>query len=189
MAELFPESPPQVIDGVTLKFPAKLWRIVNCCKTGAIVWEPDGDSIKVDRKKFEEQYLKAGVFFKTANFQSFIRQLNIYGFRKIPTNGPKNQDGAVFIYKHDFFKRGHPDYLSEVVRNTAVRKTQRENAIKEVEAKHVRFSFLLCMSVTYSHQSFGQSGRDSGYGFQFKSKQIFIDLLRRKSYLVLSHLL
>lgn len=147
MAKLFPESPPQVIDGVTLKFPAKLWRIVNSCKTGAIVWEPDGDSIKVDRKKFEEQYLKAGVFFKTANFQSFIRQLNIYGFRKIPTNGPKNQhDGAVFIYKHDFFKRGHPDYLSEVVRNTAVRKTQRENAIKEVEAKHVRLSFLLCMS-------------------------------------------
>jgi hypothetical protein len=139
MTELFPESPPQVIDGVTLKFPAKLWRIVNSCRSGAISWDLDGDSIIVERKKFEDQYLKTGALFKTSNFQSFIRQLNIYGFRKIPTNGPKSQqDGATFIYKHDFFRRDHPDFLSEVVRNTAVRKTQRENAIKEVEAKHVR---------------------------------------------------
>lgn len=143
MTELFPESPPQVIDGVTLKFPAKLWRIVNSCRSGAISWDLDGDSIIVERKKFEDQYLKTGALFKTSNFQSFIRQLNIYGFRKIPTNGPKSQqDGATFIYKHDFFRRDHPDFLSEVVRNTAVRKTQRENAIKEVEAKHGKLEDL-----------------------------------------------
>ncbi|KAL4235066.1 hypothetical protein ACF0H5_006704 [Mactra antiquata] len=137
MEQFIPESPPQVVDGITLKFPAKLWRIVNNCCTGAISWECDGESIKVDRKKFEEEFLKTGVFFKTSNFQSFIRQLNIYGFRKLPTNGPKSQqDGCVFTYKHDFFKRDYPEFLSEVIRNTAVRKTQRENAFREIEEMH-----------------------------------------------------
>lgn len=148
MAQFIPESPPQVVDGITLKFPAKLWRIVNNCKTGAISWELDGESIKIDRKRFEDEYLKTGVFFKTSNFQSFIRQLNIYGFRKLPTNGPKSQqDGCVFTYKHDYFKRDYPEFLSEVIRNTSVRKTQRENAFREVEEIHVSLVSLLFRSI------------------------------------------
>jgi len=143
MDTLIPGSPPQIIDGITLKFPAVIWRIVNSCSTGALLWESDGMSIRVDKAKFEDEYLRTQTFFKTKNFQSFIRQLNIYGFRKIPTNYPKGQDDAVFVYRHDFFRRGHPELLTEVVRNTAIRRTQRENHIREVEAKHVRICWML----------------------------------------------
>ena len=143
MDTLIPGSPPQIIDGITLKFPAVIWRIVNSCSTGALLWESDGMSIRVDKAKFEDEYLRTQTFFKTKNFQSFIRQLNIYGFRKIPTNYPKGQEDAVFVYRHDFFRRGHPELLTEVVRNTAIRRTQRENHIREVEAKHVRICWML----------------------------------------------
>ncbi|XP_052815254.1 heat shock factor protein-like [Mya arenaria] len=130
-----PRSPPQIVEGITLKFPAVLWRLVNSCTTGAISWETDGTSLKIDKIKFEDEYLNKPTFFKTKNFQSFIRQLNIYGFRKLPSHYHRGQEDSIFVYKHDCFCRGHPELLAKVVRNTAVRRTQREQSVRAVEAQ------------------------------------------------------
>lgn len=138
-----PRSPPQIVEGITLKFPAVLWRLVNSCGTGAIAWEGDGSSIRIDKIKFENEYLNKPTFFKTKNFQSFIRQLNIYGFRKLPShNYHRGQDDSMLVYKHDCFCKGHPELLAGVVRNTAVRRTQREQAVRDVEAQLVSSKFL-----------------------------------------------
>lgn len=62
------------------KFPSKLYEVLQECKSGAIRWSTDGTRIIVRFEEFKEQYL--GERFKTANITSFVRQLNLYGFRK-----------------------------------------------------------------------------------------------------------
>lgn len=67
-----------------MKFPHKLWNIVNDCTSGAIAWSSSGSTILVNSEQFQDQYLTAGAAkFKTKNMASFIRQLNLYGFRKV----------------------------------------------------------------------------------------------------------
>ncbi|XP_034189353.2 heat shock transcription factor, X-linked [Osmia lignaria lignaria] len=109
---------------LSLRFPQKLWRIVNECKSGAIRWSLNGNTILLDYKKFQEQYLDAGnSIFKTKNITSFIRQLNLYGFRKVtshnrdPICNSHNPDVHEFL--HENFRTGRPDLLSRVYRKTA----------------------------------------------------------------------
>nr|XP_012136063.1 PREDICTED: heat shock factor protein 2-like [Megachile rotundata] len=109
---------------LSLRFPQKLWRIVNECKSGAIRWSLSGNTILLDYKKFQEQYLDAGnSIFKTKNITSFIRQLNLYGFRKVtshnrdPICNSHNPDVHEFL--HENFRTGRPDLLSRVYRKTA----------------------------------------------------------------------
>ena len=67
------------------RFPEKLWRIVNECRTGAIGWScSQADVIFIKYTDFRNQYLMSDVpAFKTRNIASFVRQLNLYGFHKI----------------------------------------------------------------------------------------------------------
>ncbi|XP_043790368.1 LOW QUALITY PROTEIN: heat shock transcription factor, X-linked member 4-like [Apis laboriosa] len=109
---------------LSLRFPQKLWRIVNECKSGAIRWSLNGNTILLDYKKFQEQYLDAGnSIFKTKNITSFIRQLNLYGFRKVtshnrdPICNSHNPDVHEFL--HENFRTGRPDLLPRVYRKTA----------------------------------------------------------------------
>ncbi|CAK9820472.1 Heat shock transcription factor, X-linked member 4 [Anthophora plagiata] len=119
---------------LSLRFPQKLWRIVNECKSGAIRWSLNGNTILLDYKKFQEQYLDAGnSIFKTKNITSFIRQLNLYGFRKVtshnrdPICNSHNPDVHEFL--HENFRTGRPDLLSRVYRKTAgkLKRSQRVN--------------------------------------------------------------
>lgn len=121
----------------SLRFPQKLWRIVNECRSGAIGWGPDGLSVLVDYESFQRDYLSgsdSGVF-KTSNMASFIRQLNLYGFRKLTSHnrdmfGAKtvcvNKGGGleqkVHEFLHENFRQGRLDLLSRVCRKTGVKK-------------------------------------------------------------------
>ena len=49
-------------------------------------------------------------FFKTRNYSSFVRQLNLYNFHKV-----KNADGFI-EFAHDRFRRGQLDSLQFIVR-------------------------------------------------------------------------
>uniref|UniRef100_A0A3P8T1C7 HSF-type DNA-binding domain-containing protein n=1 Tax=Amphiprion percula TaxID=161767 RepID=A0A3P8T1C7_AMPPE len=67
-------------------FPAKLWRLVNSPANEAICWDSLGEVIVIDQQRFERQVLSPGSMspnspdaFKTTNFSSFVRQLNLYG--------------------------------------------------------------------------------------------------------------
>ncbi|EEC09792.1 heat shock factor protein-like [Ixodes scapularis] len=114
---------------LTLRFPKKLWRIVNECRSGAIAWSSDGTAVVIDYPKFQSDYLDNRLdIFKTNNITSFIRQLNLYGFRKvspyykvgphykIPMASSKHAD--VHVFRNDSFVRGRPDLLSGVARKT-----------------------------------------------------------------------
>lgn len=78
-------------------FPEKLWELVKRADSG-IQWSPDGKRIEVDRKQLEKFI---GTFFRSHNFDSFIRQLHFYGFRKCGNS-----------YHHEKFQRDQPDALA-----------------------------------------------------------------------------
>ena len=65
-------------------FLIKLFEIVSSPMCDNLVcWSEHGDSFKiVDRTKFAQDVLP--LYFKHDNLRSFIRQLNIYGFQRVP---------------------------------------------------------------------------------------------------------
>ncbi|CAN7996862.1 unnamed protein product [Ixodes hexagonus] len=129
--KLHRSSSPKEQPLLTLRFPKKLWRIVNECRSGAIAWSSDGTSVVIDYPKFQSDYLDNRLdTFKTKNITSFIRQLNLYGFRKVspyfkvsphskvPAANANNAD--VHVFRNDYFVKGRPDLLPRVARKTGV---------------------------------------------------------------------
>ena len=117
-----------------VKFPQKLWKIVNDCETGAIQWSHSGNSILLEYNKFQKEYLTLNTsIFKTTNITSFIRQLNLYGFRKVtshrrdPICNSHNPNMHEFL--HEYFRIDRPDLLKKVCRkiNTTTRSIQKQN--------------------------------------------------------------
>ncbi|KAG8929202.1 hypothetical protein FRC00_001518 [Tulasnella sp. 408] len=87
-----------------------------------IYWNPDGTSFVIEKQEeFAKQVLKR--YLKTENFQSFIRQLNMYDFHKI-NRAQRAQRGVQaqtpqFVFSHQKFKRDSPELLSEIKRKGA----------------------------------------------------------------------
>lgn len=106
-------------DFYVLKFPHKLWRIVNECNTGAIQWGIYGKTILIDYNLFQAQYLECEVpKFKTRNMTSFVRQLNMYGFKKMQTQVKNDSSRCCNIHEffHNSFRFGRNDLLDSVKR-------------------------------------------------------------------------
>ncbi|KAG5312059.1 HSF5 protein, partial [Pseudoatta argentina] len=125
----------------SMRFPQKLWRIVNECETGAIRWSANGDTILLNYKRFQTEYLDARrPIFKTSNITSFIRQLNLYGFRKVTYHGRdpacNSCNPHVHEFLHDNFRADRIDMLSKVCRKTGgkSRCSQHEAAKNEEES-------------------------------------------------------
>ena len=115
------------------KFPGKLWRLVNSCRSGAIGWGQGGHTIIIHQAKFQKEYLdEPNNLFKTTNIGSFIRQLNLYGFRKLNAlryseNGSEIRE--VHEFQNDYFIRGRAELLPNLRRNVGIRRS-REMAVK-----------------------------------------------------------
>ena len=77
-----------------VRFPEKLWKIVNECSSGAIKWSPNGNSILINYDLFQNQYLNDFLHFKTKNLSSFVRQLNLYGFHKLGQKTKKKTNAS-----------------------------------------------------------------------------------------------
>ncbi|KAF9006755.1 hypothetical protein BDQ17DRAFT_306188 [Cyathus striatus] len=117
-------GPPTHISNVTRQivppFLQKLYEMVNDPKNEELIrWSEAGDTFFVlDHERFANEVL--GRWFKHRNFSSFVRQLNMYGFHKIPhlQQGvlKSDADKEFWNFAHASFKRGQPDLLCLIQR-------------------------------------------------------------------------
>ncbi|KAF9908056.1 stress-responsive transcription factor hsf1 [Linnemannia zychae] len=104
-------------------FLSKLYNIVsNPVSNDLIHWSEDGDSfIVTDQVRFAKEVLPK--FFKHNLFTSFVRQLNMYDFHKVPhlQQGVlmPDSDSEHCEFSHSHFQRDQPDLLHLVERKKA----------------------------------------------------------------------
>ena len=112
-------SKPTVIPG----FVSKLYRMVDESTSNLIKWGPDGRTFVVTSPEdFSRQVLP--LFFKHNNFSSFVRQLNMYGFHKVPhlqqgsmaASAIGSTETTIWEFSHVNFIRNRPDLLINVRR-------------------------------------------------------------------------
>ncbi|TPX38227.1 hypothetical protein SmJEL517_g00016 [Synchytrium microbalum] len=101
-------------------FLNKLYNMVSDSTTNDLIhWSADGTSFIVQRhEEFAKDVLPR--FFKHNNFSSFVRQLNMYGFHKVPhlQQGAlhADTDAEMWEFTNQYFQRNQPDLLSLVSR-------------------------------------------------------------------------
>ena len=69
-----------------LSFPRKLWRIVEDAAFTSVHWNDEGDTVVIGADLFQMEVLQCrgmDQIFETDSIKSFIRELNLYGLRKV----------------------------------------------------------------------------------------------------------
>ncbi|XP_069738186.1 heat shock factor protein 1 isoform X2 [Phaenicophaeus curvirostris] len=100
-------------------FLTKLWTLVEDPDTDALIcWSPSGNSFHVfDQGQFAKEVLPK--YFKHNNMASFVRQLNMYGFRKvvhIEQGGLVKPEKDDTEFQHPYFIRGQEHLLENIKR-------------------------------------------------------------------------
>ncbi|XP_051024621.1 heat shock factor protein 4 isoform X2 [Acomys russatus] len=88
-------------------FLGKLWALVGDPGTDHLIrWSPSGTSFLVsDQSRFAKEVLPQ--YFKHSNMASFVRQLNMYGFRKVVSI----EQGGLLRPERDHVEFQHPSFL------------------------------------------------------------------------------
>lgn len=112
--------------------PAFLGKIVTMLtkeNEHCIRWNDEGNGIViVDCQKFTRELMPK--YFKTRKINSFIRQLNFYGFKKACTPMRSNKSCE---FTHPFFKRGQESILLGIKRKNVNNINADELTFKEID--------------------------------------------------------
>lgn len=96
-------------------FLAKLFAILSNSQVSNIVrWCEDGERFQIIQgERFQNEVIP--MYFKHRNLKSFIRQLNLHGFKKLRSK--TKQCGLVQeVYRHHFFRRDQPELVAFIKR-------------------------------------------------------------------------
>lgn len=96
------------IDGQIPAFLSKLWQMVNADSTLA-KWNATGTHILVNHRNTDSLQK----YFKTNKFPSFIRQLNMYGFKKVMNS---NSESEILEFRNENFLRHRPELIRNMRR-------------------------------------------------------------------------
>nr|XP_033801575.1 heat shock factor protein 3-like [Geotrypetes seraphini] len=104
-------------------FLTKLWTLVeDPSNDDVICWSWNGQNFSIlDEQRFAKEIIPK--YFKHNNISSFIRQLNMYGFRKVVSleNGLiKPEKGSALEFQHPFFKQGKAELLENIKRKVSM---------------------------------------------------------------------
>ena len=97
-------------------FPLKLYYLLEQAEKEGfdhiVSWVDDGASFKVhDSKAFLEEVMPN--YFSQSKYESFRRQLNLYGFQRISRGTDRG------VYYHQFFMRSEPSLCHSISRPLA----------------------------------------------------------------------
>uniref|UniRef100_A0A8C6TRS0 Heat shock transcription factor 2 n=1 Tax=Neogobius melanostomus TaxID=47308 RepID=A0A8C6TRS0_9GOBI len=120
-------------------FLTKLWTLVEDADTNEFIcWSQEGKSFMVlDEQRFAKEILPK--FFKHNNMASFIRQLNMYGFRKvmhIDTGIVKQERDGPVEFQHPYFKHGEDELLENIKRKVSNARPE-ENKIRQTDLSKI----------------------------------------------------
>jgi len=95
--------------GTVTSFVRKLYEMVNDENSDVVGFVQDGAAFEVkDPKRLEAEVLPK--YFRHSRFQSLVRQLNFYSFKKI------SKERSMWIYHHALFHRDRPELLKKLKR-------------------------------------------------------------------------
>ncbi|XP_057265585.1 heat shock factor protein 2 isoform X2 [Pezoporus wallicus] len=120
-------------------FLSKLWALVGEAPSNQLItWSQNGQSFLVlDEQRFAKEILPK--YFKHNNMASFVRQLNMYGFRKVVhvDSGivKLERDGPV-EFQHPYFKQGREDLLEHIKRKVSSSRPE-ENKIRQEDLSKI----------------------------------------------------
>ncbi|KAK1935112.1 Heat stress transcription factor A-3 [Phytophthora citrophthora] len=112
-------------------FLEKTYELLERCPPELASWTAKGDSFVVKQPSaFAEHVIPA--YFKHRKFSSFVRQLNLYGFRKVRDSSAVAEEGEAVAtegaedaspkdwweFRHERFVRGRRDLLCEIRRRS-----------------------------------------------------------------------
>ncbi|KAF4034522.1 HSF-type DNA-binding [Phytophthora infestans] len=107
-------------------FLEKTYELLERCPPDLASWTAKGDSFVVKQPAaFAEHVIPT--YFKHRKFSSFVRQLNLYGFRKVRTTSTSTVEEAEeedaspkdwWEFRHERFVRGRRDLLCEIRRRS-----------------------------------------------------------------------
>ena len=112
-------------------FIQKLWEIVNAPDLSHVVGWASDDIIAIrDVHTMEATVLPR--YFRHANFSSFKRQLNWYGFSKVQSKESPHE----LLFQHPKFIRNHPEYLPDIHRRLLIGEEHRLNKSEREHGKN-----------------------------------------------------
>ncbi|XP_028814861.1 heat shock factor protein 4 isoform X2 [Denticeps clupeoides] len=115
-------------------FLTKLWTLVEDPETNHLIcWSATGTSFHVfDQGRFAKEVLPK--YFKHNNMASFVRQLNMYGFRKvvnIEQSGLVKPERDDTEFQHLYFLQGHEHLLEHIKRKVSIVKSEEAKVRQE----------------------------------------------------------
>ena len=129
----------------TLKFPYKLYHILQSSERykNIIEWMHEGESFRIlDEELFVKNIIP--IYFPGTQFETFIRQLNLYGF-ETQEKGKKTNIGKV--YASNLFIRGREDLLHDIKRAGTKQSTKDKSGESVSSKRHKRAKLSSSSSV------------------------------------------
>uniref|UniRef100_A0A8C4XM10 HSF-type DNA-binding domain-containing protein n=1 Tax=Falco tinnunculus TaxID=100819 RepID=A0A8C4XM10_FALTI len=124
---------------LSLRFPQKLWTMVESDQFRSIWWSKGGEYVAINEKLFKEEVLGGGgplQVYTRQSMKSFLRQMNYHGFVKMQGDGERSASlpeflaeeaaasahSKVLYYYNPLFKRGHPHLLEKCRRRAGLKR-------------------------------------------------------------------
>lgn len=115
-----------------------------------IQWSPSGGSFSISNRDAFIDLLPH--FFKTKNFNSFVRQLNMYGFHKV--KGMHDQE-----FKHPFFRKGHNEFLCYIKRRYSNNHVSAKVDVKDSDVSPSKYLDLR-QQFNFLNEKVGESSKE-----------------------------